>query len=236
MSDKKQPHYKNNFFQTAFSRKETAMGLAGLINPEVSAAIDWDSLKQESTSFVDPSLSAKEADVLYSVKKNGDDAYVYILLEHQSTQPKWMMLRMIGYIARICEHYQKTHPEAEKLPVVLPIVLYQGTESWTRPTQFKDYFEINEQDQAPFSTYIPDFKCEIISLPELPVSRIVGDPYFTISMRMMKALRDGSLLICIDETRERLEFTWVERQDHDFVLACFFYALHSEIDKTEVLD
>lgn len=157
VSDNKKPHHKNNFFQSVFSRKEAAIGLAGLINPAVSAKIDWNTLELEPTTFVDPSLAAKEADMLYLVKQNGEDAFVYVLLEHQSTQPKWMMLRMHGYIARINEHYLKTHPDAEKLPVVLPIVLYQGSEDWTRPTEYKDYFEVSENNEAEFSRYIPNF-------------------------------------------------------------------------------
>lgn len=80
------------------------------------------------------------------------------------------------------------------------------------------------------------FECEVISLPQLSIDKIVGDPYFSISLRMMKAIRDGSLIPCLREVRNGMELLFLERQDVNFVLECFFYALNGDIDKAEVLD
>jgi len=214
------------------------MGLSGLLPAEVSAALDWESVQVVQTSFVDPSLAAKEADILYAVKRHEKDAYLYVLLEHQSTQPKWMMLRMAGYMARIHEHHLAMHPDVDKLPVVVPVVLYQGAEHWTRSTRYADYFDVEGAEKAAFSRYVPGFECEIISLPAMLEGDIQGDPYFEATMRLMKALREkGAIEQCLEAIEAALTIICTEREDPDFVIAAFHYALHADdIDFQAVRD
>jgi predicted transposase YdaD len=52
--------------------------------PFVVAQVDWDSLKAERNSVVDPELRETETDLLFSARlKDGRQVLFYVLLEHQ---------------------------------------------------------------------------------------------------------------------------------------------------------
>ena len=68
---------------------------------EVLAIIDTSTLKLEKESFVEPDLSTSIADVLFSVKFNDTDGYIYLLLEHQSTPEHFMAFRLFKYMVNI---------------------------------------------------------------------------------------------------------------------------------------
>jgi hypothetical protein len=63
------------------------------------------------------------------------EIYIYVLLEFQSTVEYWMVLRMLNYITNFYMDWVKAHPEAKKLPVVFPILLYNGDAQWTAATE-----------------------------------------------------------------------------------------------------
>lgn len=88
---------------------------------------DLDTLQLIPTTFIEKDLRALYSDVLLSMKTDGGDGYVYALIEHQSTPHKHMTLRMMRYaIAAMQRHLDEGHDE---LPLVIPILFYQGKTS-----------------------------------------------------------------------------------------------------------
>ena len=78
---------------------------------------------------------------VWRVRVGGEWVYLYLLLEFQSTVDKYMALRMMVYVGLL---YQDLIKRGEvladgRLPPVLPIVLYNGSQSWTAST---DIFEL----------------------------------------------------------------------------------------------
>jgi predicted transposase YdaD len=61
-------------------------------------------------TFVDPSLRERRTDLLYSVKLGGHDAFIHLVLEHQSTSLIIMPLRMLGYVTRV---YERVHDQQD---------------------------------------------------------------------------------------------------------------------------
>ncbi|MGC8483988.1 MAG: Rpn family recombination-promoting nuclease/putative transposase, partial [Thermodesulfobium sp.] len=49
---------------------------------KIKKCIDFSSIEPQKESFVDDKLRLQIADLLYSVKFNGEPGYLYILLEH----------------------------------------------------------------------------------------------------------------------------------------------------------
>ncbi|CAK8743171.1 ISNCY family transposase ISSen7 [Sodalis praecaptivus] len=64
---------------------------------ELRAICDLNTLKLESGSFVEENLRQYFSDVLYSLKTTSGDAYVHVLIEHQSTADKLMAFRLLGF-------------------------------------------------------------------------------------------------------------------------------------------
>ena len=93
--------------------------------PELRAVCDLSTLKLESGSFIEDDLRHYISDVLYSLKTTaGDDSYVYVLIEHQSTPDKHMAFRLLRYaVAAMQRHLDAGH---KKLPLVIPVLFYVG--------------------------------------------------------------------------------------------------------------
>ncbi|WP_425361638.1 Rpn family recombination-promoting nuclease/putative transposase [Candidatus Tisiphia endosymbiont of Ceraclea dissimilis] len=75
--------------------------LATHLPKDVLALIDSTTLKLEKDSFIESDLSETISDVLFSVKFNDQDGYIFLLLEHQSTVDKMMAFRLFKYRVKL---------------------------------------------------------------------------------------------------------------------------------------
>ncbi|MEG0171809.1 MAG: Rpn family recombination-promoting nuclease/putative transposase, partial [Acinetobacter sp.] len=95
---------------------------------ELCALCDLSTLKLESGTFVEEDLRQYASDILWSMKTtSGDDGYIHLLLEHQSTADKNMAFRQMRYaIAAMQRHLEAGH---KTLPLVIPVLFYHGKQS-----------------------------------------------------------------------------------------------------------
>jgi predicted transposase/invertase (TIGR01784 family) len=123
------PHdaiFKATFGQADLARSELEL----VLPPEVRAHLDLATLEIRPGSFVDPELQQAHTDLLYAVRtRTGEEGFVYVLFEHQSSHDGTMTFRILKYVVRIWEHFLKHHPGA-KLPIVIPVLLHQGEPAW----------------------------------------------------------------------------------------------------------
>ena len=125
------PH--DHLFRSVFGEdKETeaASLLQAYLPQAVSGELLWLSLKWQSVSFIDDRLRDSESDLLYAIRRKADGAaaWLYVLLEHQSTPDPW--LRLLKYSIRIWERDRRRHPKENQLRPIVPLVLYQGGRVW----------------------------------------------------------------------------------------------------------
>ncbi len=93
--------------------------------------IDLSQITVEKESFIEDGLRRKLSDIIYSVKtKNNETAFVYVLIEHQSEPDYWIALRLWKYMLLLCERHKK---DTEKLPLIAPLVFYNGTKEYNMP-------------------------------------------------------------------------------------------------------
>lgn len=113
-------------FRQFLTQPEIARDFMELHLPaELRAVCDLSTLKLESGSFVEDDLRQYFSDVLYSLKTaQGDDGYVHVLIEHQSSPDKHMAFRLLRYaVAAMQRHLEAGH---KKLPLVIPVLFYTG--------------------------------------------------------------------------------------------------------------
>ncbi|MDR1064570.1 MAG: Rpn family recombination-promoting nuclease/putative transposase, partial [Azoarcus sp.] len=73
-------------FKTFLGHPETARDFLDIHLPKpLRALCNLDTLRPESSSFVEPELRAAYSDILYSLKTAQGDGYIYCIVEHQST-------------------------------------------------------------------------------------------------------------------------------------------------------
>ncbi|HYH94555.1 Rpn family recombination-promoting nuclease/putative transposase [Hyalangium sp.] len=140
------------FVRYTFDHPERAAAeLRAVLPPEVVAQVDWSSLRREVGSVVDAELRERQSDLLFSARLHGGQPLLlYLLLEHPSSVDKWMAFRMLRYVMRQLERWHQQHPESEKLPVILPVVMYHGPEGhWTAALRMEDLFHLPGEALGP---------------------------------------------------------------------------------------
>ena len=150
------PH--DHLFRYVFSNPEHARGeLEHLLPDELSKRIDWDTLAPLPADFIPEDLRELQADLLFSVKLGKRDIFLYLLLEHQSSNDHWLVLRLLIYITEIAKRFRKQKPEATKLPAIVPLVVHHSNTGWTAPQRFSDLLDLSQDEKHLLSPYLLDF-------------------------------------------------------------------------------
>ncbi|MBL8843670.1 MAG: Rpn family recombination-promoting nuclease/putative transposase [Planctomycetes bacterium] len=141
------PH--DALFRGIFGQPEHAAAeLACVLPPELLACIDCATLEPLPATFVDACLAERHADLLFEAKlRGGGSALLLVLVEHQSGNDPWMALRLLGYQLRIWEQWRRVHPEAKRLPPIVPVVVHHGSGEWTAPRTFRELLEWGDEAQ-----------------------------------------------------------------------------------------
>jgi predicted transposase/invertase (TIGR01784 family) len=110
------------------------------------------------------------SDLLYRVRlQNGDEANVYLLLEHKSSPDAWVALQLLRYMVRIWERARQE--KVKTLPPIIPVVVYHGRETWQVSENFDGLF-VGPED---FRPYWPNFRYELQDLNQIDESSIQGN-------------------------------------------------------------
>ncbi len=142
------------------------------VEEDFSAKIQPDSLRKLDPSHLSATLQQRESDLLYEVRlnsQNSQTAYLYILLEFQSTAPKHMAIRLLSYISLFYERLIKEGKNSKgKLPPVFPLVLYNGDRPWNAPRSTSELISSNEIP----AKYLPHFQYALIDEKRIPDPKI----------------------------------------------------------------
>ncbi|MDI6537317.1 Rpn family recombination-promoting nuclease/putative transposase [Pantoea ananatis] len=159
-------------FRQFLTQPEIARDFMELHLPaELRTVCDLSTLKLESGSFVEDDLRQYFSDVLYSLKTaQGDDGYVHVLIEHQSSPDKHMAFRLLRYaVAAMQRHLEAGH---KKLPLVIPVLFYTGKRRpYPYSTRWLDEFTDPALANRLYSTAFPLVDVTIIPDEEIAEHR-----------------------------------------------------------------
>jgi predicted transposase/invertase (TIGR01784 family) len=112
----------------------------------ISTLVDLETLVLDSNSFIDEQLRGKVSDMLYQVQlSNRQSAYLYLLVEHQSRPDVLMPFRLHYYVMQILEKHIRTQEPSWPLPLIFPIVFYNGKQPYTAN---QDIFSLFGEQEA----------------------------------------------------------------------------------------
>lgn len=134
----------DNGYKLLFSEPEMVIDLLkGFVGGAWLEQCDFSSLEKVSGSYVTDDLRSREDDIIWRIRM--DDAHkgssgwlhIYLLLEFQSTVDLFMAVRIQAYTALLCQDIIRAQnlKAGDKLPPILPIVLYNGKQRWQAPVQ-----------------------------------------------------------------------------------------------------
>ena len=134
------PH--DQFFRTAMADKRVSHEfLKQHLPEELCTLVDFNKLELQPRSQVNAVRQESTVDLLFKTAISGKDAYLYLLLEHQSSPDPLMSFRVLQYtVNAISEHLKQN--KTTKIPLIYPLVIYHG-----RSYQF--IRDINELVDAP---------------------------------------------------------------------------------------
>jgi predicted transposase/invertase (TIGR01784 family) len=158
-------------YKKLFSHKQMVEELIrSFVHEEFVREIDFSTLKRLSEVYITKHFRRRELDRIWEVKFKDRKIYFYILIEFQSTVEKYMALRILNYMTLFYLDLLKVET-LEKLPVVFPIVLYNGGRDWTAPLDFRELVD------SPFTSdkpYIPHFRYYKIAEKDFPEEDLIA--------------------------------------------------------------
>ncbi len=131
--------------------------------------------------------------------------YLISLIEHKSKVDYNVVMQVIRYMVFIWEDYEKEMERQQagisrtrdfRYPPVIPIVFYDGEESFTAATQLHDRIRLSDV----FGEYIPDYKCLLVQLRD----------FSNVQMMINKDI--FSLLMLIDKLQNMEEFAELSKE------------------------
>jgi Putative transposase, YhgA-like len=154
-----QPTPHDSVFRRIFGVPENAASeLRAVLPPDLAARLDLGRLTRVPASFVDEALKWRYSDLLFTAPLDGRDAFVYLLVEHQSSADPLMSFRMLRYVTRIWDQHLSGHPNARQLPAVIPLVVHHGRGRWTGPAQLLDLIDLGPAAMRAMQAYLPRFQ------------------------------------------------------------------------------
>ena len=189
----------DSFFRASMQNLEVARAFFEVHVPaHIRKRIDFGSLKIEPNSYINKEHKEIISDILYSVQVDNDLGYLYILAEHQSKPEVLMPFRLIQYLFGIFNHHlkqQKSKEQHKRLPIVVPILVYNGKQSpYPYSTNFLDCF--SDPDLAEKVMFNGPFK--LIDLTVEPDEKLRRHKEAAVMELLEKHIRTRDILPVIE--------------------------------------
>jgi hypothetical protein len=235
------PH--NSFFAFAFGEKVHAAGLLrAVLPPDLVRRLDWRSLARRQASFVDAKLRWLHSDLLFSVRAldTREEVFVYTLIEHQSSPHALMAYRMLRYVVRICDEHLKTAPDRRKLPLVIPLVIYNGAEPWNAARTLRELFGAPTPLVETVAAHLPQCGYLLVDLRHRDADLVVGEMLTAFGKVALRAMElsgdDDAVLDGVQRMKDALTEMMAQRDGRAALGALLRYLLatHERIDRSKL--
>ena len=185
-------HIHDKSYKDLYSKKEIAIDLLkNFFNKDFTKDLRVEDLTLVNKSYISSDYEELESDIVYRVKIGDTEAIFYILIEFQSRIDYRMPLRLLFYMCEILREFSKNenhqyNNKRIKIPVVIPIVLYNGKEVWDVPTELRKIFYNEEK----FHSGVLNFTYDIFDInngftkEELVNSRNVTAAIFLLDQKI----------------------------------------------------
>lgn len=220
------PH--DRFFKTAMTQNAVAKSFFAEHLPAfVRDLIDLNTLHLEKESFVTPKLQLFMSDMLFSADFSGNPGYLYLLVEHKSKPARTLPLTLLQYILLILEdHIKKQKKDKKKnrnkknyfLPLVYPIILYNGKKTYPYSTAVCDLF--NHPAELVQKMLFHPF--QLIDLGAIPDEELKAEAWTSIMYIVMKHIYDRDVLPFIKGLAKDFQEVY-ESNGENYIEAVFNY-------------
>ena len=147
--------------------------IRGFVPGDWIEKLDFESLEPVSEAHPRDNLGVRYDDVIWRLRWRGSDewVYVYLLLELQSKDEPFMAVRVFDYDAGLYRQIVRALKlkRGDKLPIVLPVVLYRGRPAWTSKQEVFDLIAPAPPEVEP---YLPHLRYLLLDANAYPADRL----------------------------------------------------------------
>ena len=157
--------------------------------------------------------------------------YIYILFEHKSYNDPRVLLQLLKYILRIWE--EKYNTKTNKLPIIIPLVIYNGENKWNIETKLINLIEGIEELPEIMKQYIPTYQYEIYDFSPEEKLGIVGLANLKAILQTTRVARVKTGKKFDEELRRAFEFLVGIKDKKTFnelFESCMLYLMYTRDD------
>ncbi|MBO0853117.1 MAG: Rpn family recombination-promoting nuclease/putative transposase [Nocardia sp.] len=180
------PH--DSVFRLIMSSPSAATRELQSVLPEwLVTLIDWDAMELASSRYVLDDLRNRDGDVLFKAPMAGRDGFIHLMLEHQSTPDKHMPLRALEYTIGIWNQHLTEHPHAEHYPLVVPVVVNSGpnTWRWNHSTELWDRIGNDHSIRQRLGDLVPRFRVVVDDLARVDFTELYARDLTPVVLLML---------------------------------------------------
>jgi len=195
------PQAHDKLFKLSLTEKQVAIDyLKSHVPVEIYNSININTLELTDKSFILPKFREIHSDIVYRCEFDGNDGYIFFILEAESTANEELMaFRQLQYcIAAMDQHLRQGH---KKLPIVLPICLYHGIAS-PYPHPLDVYQCFDNPDLAKKIVFKPFL---LIDLTVLSDEQLLQDGLAFLMEMLLKHSRAKNFLTILNQRREAIK-------------------------------
>jgi len=224
------PHDK--FFKQVLGDRETTRDfLSNYLPQDVLSVIDLESLAIQKESFIEKELQEHFSDIIYRVRINHREGYLYLLFEHKSYPYPLTALQLLKYMVQLWD--QKVRKENTGIvPPVIPLVLYHGRERWqVRPT-LSSMIEGMADLPESITRYIPDYEYICYDFSPYSAAKIRGGIELRIFIGLLNAIfkKEDEFMATVVRSVQALEELGRGQKAVDYLETLIRYILSARED------
>ncbi len=173
--------FENDTLCSQFLRNYSGIEILKDVRPE--------DIEDVSERYIPMFTEERNSDVVKRIRLGNKELFVVALIEHKSRVDYNVIMQLMRYMVYIWENYEKDlekdHPRISarpsfKYPPIIPIVYYEGNDTWTAATRLSERIYLSDV----FSDYIPDYSYLLFRLYDHEQSELI-DKNDEISLVML---------------------------------------------------
>jgi predicted transposase/invertase (TIGR01784 family) len=198
---------------------------------ELLEVIDLDSLNNlEKEKYITSDLINSSSDVLFSVNFKRTNWQAFFLVEHQSTVDNLIAYRMLKYKMSILERYLVVNPETKYLPLICPILVYNGDKKYNAPLSF---WELSNFPNLAKKYWSEGYK--LVNVNDINVEELKKRPWSGILEYFLKNIRSKKILKNWEEISDILPKLAEVKIGMDYISLFLYYTL-TVLDKNDKME
>jgi hypothetical protein len=168
--------------------------------------IDFKSGQLVNTTFISPRHENRESDLIWRFRRKDEEepVFVYILMEFQSRPDPSMPVRLMSYVGLLYQRLMSSRSRKswKKLPLVIPLVVYNGAEPWDVATDLGSL--IGELDPSA-EIYRPQLRYLLVDELKYPPEELAALDNPVAELFRIETSRDGwEVRSSVHRLRERI--------------------------------